>query len=84
MDAVGHTWVCDFCQDEYYYLHDLKSHKEEEGHHGTKYECESCNVYYNNYPQLKRHMHQEDHWRTHWCASCQKGFESESNLRAVR
>jgi hypothetical protein len=84
MDAVGHTWECDFCQDEYYYEQDLEDHQDEEKHYGPRYECEGCYVFYDDYQQLKRHMYKEDHWRDNWCGACQKGFESESHLRTVK
>jgi hypothetical protein len=83
MEAVDHLWECTHCDIKYYYEHDLEDHQQDEGHYGPKYDCEACDAWFDDYPRVKRHMNQESHWRTHWCNSCQRGFESESNLNAV-
>jgi hypothetical protein len=83
MDAVSHLWDCDFCDDRYYYEHDLDEHQEDEGHYGSKYDCEACNAWYRSFADAKQHMNNKNHWREHWCASCQRGFENDNNLRAV-
>jgi hypothetical protein len=84
MKAVGHLWECDYCDLGFYYEHHLEQHIDEEGHDGPRYDCEACDVWYDNYPHAKWHMNTEGHWRKHYCESCQKGFESENNLKAVR
>jgi hypothetical protein len=82
-DAVGHVWECDRCDDSYYDCCDLDRHQQEEGHNGPRYDCEACDVWYDNYTHARWHMNKEGHWRKHWCQSCQRGFESDNNLKAV-
>jgi hypothetical protein len=83
MDAVGHIWACDFCDNSYYFEHHLEEHKEDEGHYGAKYNCEACNEWFRTFAHAKRHMNQENHWTQWSCQDCNKGFENENNLHAV-
>lgn len=83
-DDERHMWECDFCSDEFYKERDLEEHQDDYGHHGRRYECEACYVWYDNYPQIKSHMNREGHWRVHWCDDCERGFENDNNLKAVR
>ncbi|KAH4102225.1 hypothetical protein HBI38_045870 [Parastagonospora nodorum] len=82
MQAVGHIWECDFCDDCYWDEDDLDEHQQEEGHYGPKYDCEACDNCYQTFADAKRHMNNKNHWREHWCVSCQRGFENDNNLRA--
>jgi hypothetical protein len=83
MDAVNHLWACSHCDDRYYYEHHLEDHKDDEGHYGPKYDCETCNNWYGSLSEAKSHMRQKSHFRNHYCSDCQKGFESDNNLKAV-
>jgi DNA-directed RNA polymerase subunit RPC12/RpoP len=84
MDALHHIWECPTCDDGYYYEDHLEEHQAEEDHYGPIYECEACTAGFDTIGGAKKHMNSMQHWRNNWCKDCNRGFESENNLRAVR
>lgn len=83
MNALGH-WGCDTCSDEFWTEEDAEEHMDDYGHHGPEFECEACTEMFWTSQAARAHMDRLNHWRTHWCNSCQKGFQNENNLRMVR
>lgn len=82
MNAVGH-WECESCNLEFWSQEGASDHMEKYGHRRPTFECEACNNTYATLGAAKRHMHERGHWRQHWCSDCERGFESEQNLKAV-
>ncbi|KAF1842045.1 uncharacterized protein K460DRAFT_293869 [Cucurbitaria berberidis CBS 394.84] len=81
MNAVGH-WECEMCDAEFYSREAAFDHMDDYNHYRPAFACEGCNAAFDTPGEAKRHMHLKGHWRTHWCGECQRGFESEPNLKA--
>jgi transcription elongation factor Elf1 len=82
MNAVGH-WACESCNDEFWTEEGAEDHMDLYGHRHPRFECEACNNTYSSPQEARNHMDQNNHWRTHWCSSCERGFQNENNLRSV-
>jgi hypothetical protein len=82
MNAIGH-WECKKCTTQFWTSEAAVGHMNDYNHCRPEFKCEACNDAFDTIGEAKRHMHQERHWRNHWCSDCERGFESESNLRAV-
>ncbi|SMR53152.1 unnamed protein product [Zymoseptoria tritici ST99CH_1E4] len=84
MNALNHwtpTYECETCSNEYYDEEDCWEHMDDEQHWGPRIECEACNAMFHSHQDARRHMDSLNHWRTHWCRSCQRGFQNLNNLR---
>lgn len=82
MDAVGH-WECETCDSMFWSQEAASDHMNDYDHWLPEFECEGCYARFDTVGEMNRHMHQKSHWRNHWCGECQRGFESEANLKAV-
>ncbi|KAF1999664.1 hypothetical protein P154DRAFT_436713 [Amniculicola lignicola CBS 123094] len=81
MDAVGH-WQCDTCFVQCWDEDALNEHMNDEYHwKDDRIECEGCYSWFDTKAEAKRHMYAENHFRTYFCTSCDKGFETDNNLK---
>jgi predicted anti-sigma-YlaC factor YlaD len=67
----------------WYMREDASEHMDEQDHWEKEHKCEACRQSFHSRAEAKQHMYQQDHWRTYRCKPCNKGFESESNMRQV-
>jgi hypothetical protein len=82
MNAIGH-WACETCDGEFWTEQDAEMHMDYYDHRRPRFECEACTATYDTQHEARIHMEANNHWRVHWCASCQKGFQNENNLKIV-
>lgn len=81
MNARSH-WACDTCDDWLFDTEeDAEDHMDSTDHWGPKHECQGCYERFHDFAAVRQHMYANNHWRTHFCAPCKSGFESENNLK---